>query len=101
MNTAVIRTGGKQYVVQKGDVLDVELLDVEPGKTVQLETLLLTDGKKTDVGTPVLDATVEAKVIEHGKDKKVRVAKHRRRKRSRKVYGHRQPFTTLEIIKIG
>jgi len=101
---AVIKTGGKQYKVKKGDKIKVEKLDEKEGKSIKLkDVLLIADekGKDVKIGTPnVSGATVEAKVLEHGKAKKVRVIKYKRKIRYRKEYGHRQPFTQLEITSI-
>lgn len=102
---AVIKTGGKQYTVKEGDKLRVEKLDLEEGKTVKFEEVLLVskeDGSDAKVGTPhVSGATVEAKVIEQGRAKKVRVEKFKAKSRYHRVYGHRQPYTAIEITKIS
>lgn len=101
---AVIKTGGKQYKVKEGDKIKVEKLDEKEGKSIKLKDVFLVadeKGKDVKVGTPtVKGATVEAKVLEHGKSKKVRVIKYKRKVRYRKEYGHRQPFTKLEITSI-
>ncbi len=99
---AVIETGGKQYTVSVGDVLLVEKLLEEEGKNVVFQRVLLTsDGSKTAIGTPFLDTSVEAKVLEHGRGKKIRVFKMKAKKRYQKTQGHRQSFTKVEITKIG
>ncbi len=100
---AVIRTGGKQYRVAEGDTVEVERLDAEPGKDIDLEeVLMITDGDVVDVGTPLLDgAKVTARVLENGRGAKIRVVKFKRRKSYRKQMGHRQNFTRLEITKIN
>ncbi len=99
---AVIRTGGKQYRVQVGDVLDIEKLDVEEGNKVTFaEVLLIEDNEHTLIGTPILDrAQVIAEVIENFKDKKVIVFKKKRRKQYRRMRGHRQLLTRVKIEKI-
>ncbi len=101
---AVIKTGGKQYKVKNGDKIKVEKMDEKEGKTIKLKDILLIaddKGKEVKVGTPtVKGATVEVKVLEHGKAKKVRVIKYKPKVRYRKEYGHRQPFTKLEILSI-
>jgi large subunit ribosomal protein L21 len=99
---AVIRTGGKQYRVQVGDVLDVEKLDVEEGKKVTFgEVLLIEDNGNTLIGTPTLDkAQVVGEVIENFKDKKVIVFKKKRRKQYRRMKGHRQLLTRVKIESI-
>ena len=96
---AVIETGGKQVRVEEGSVIYVEKLDVEAGKTYVFDKVIMA-GKK--VGTPyVNDATVEAKVEKHGKQKKIIVFHYLPKKRSHKKQGHRQPYTKLVITKIN
>jgi large subunit ribosomal protein L21 len=99
---AVIKTGGKQYKVTEGDLVKVEKLDAEEGKTVKIsDVLMLIDGDKTTVGTPnVKGATVSAKVNSHGRGPKVKIIKFHRRKHHRKQMGHRQAYTELSITKI-
>jgi large subunit ribosomal protein L21 len=99
---AVIRTGGKQYKVAKNDVLVVEKLSAEAGKTVQLDdVLMVVDGATAKVGSPTLaGASVTATVLEQAKGDKVIVFKKRRRKNSRRKNGHRQFETTLRIVDI-
>ncbi len=102
---AVIKTGGKQYKVQQGDVLQVEKLGLEKEKTITFEeVLLIEDGKKTLIGTPFVDkAKVHAVIIENFKDDKVIVFKKKRRKQYRRTRGHRQELTRVRIedITIG
>lgn len=100
---AVIVTGGKQYRVMQGEVLRVELLDVEAGANIVLDNvLMLGDGEKITVGTPKVEgAKVTATVRGHGRADKVRIVKFRRRKHHRKQMGHRQHFTELEITGIS
>ncbi|MFT5425490.1 MAG: large subunit ribosomal protein L21 [Gammaproteobacteria bacterium] len=99
---AVIKTGGKQYKVQAGDLVKVEKLDAEEGKTIKIsEVLMVIDGEQTTVGTPhVKGATVSAKVNSHGRGPKVKIVKFRRRKHHRKQMGHRQAYTELSIVDI-
>jgi large subunit ribosomal protein L21 len=99
---AVIVTGGKQYRVMKGEFLRVELLDVEPGSTVDFDqVLMLGDGENITIGTPVVSgASVTASVRGHGRHDKVRIVKFRRRKHHRKQMGHRQHYTEIEITGI-
>ncbi|MDD5470010.1 MAG: 50S ribosomal protein L21 [Candidatus Peribacteraceae bacterium] len=100
---AIVDIAGFQEKVSEGDALAVPLLDAEVGKTVTFENVLLVAKSDDDViiGTPtVAGASVEAKVIAHGKGDKIRVFKMRRRKRYRRVHGHRQDFTDIEITKI-
>lgn len=99
---AVIKTGGKQYTVHENDVLWVEKLDVEPGTSVDLsEILMIGDGKKVTVGTPlVTGAKVKAVVLEQMRDRKVIIFKKKRRHNYRRKKGHRQSLTVLKIEKI-
>jgi len=99
---AIIETGGKQYRVQEGDVIFVEKIDAEEGGIVDLSKVLLVskDGE-TKIGKPYVDgAKVEAKVLAHGKARKVVVFKYKPKKNYRKKQGHRQPYTKLQIEKI-
>jgi large subunit ribosomal protein L21 len=100
---AVVKIGGHQALVSAGEILQVDKLDLEIGKKVKLETLLISedDGSKFQLGAPVLDIAIEAKVLEHGRDKKIRVFKMKPRKRYRRTLGHRQDFTVIEIGAIG
>ena len=99
---AVIKTGGKQFRVQVGDILDVEKLDLEEGKKVTFDNvLLIEDDKNTFIGTPVVEkAQVVGEVLENFKDKKILVFKKKRRKQYRKTTGHRQLLTRVKIEKI-
>ena len=100
---AIIWTGGKQYRVQEGDVINIEKLNGQPGDMVTFEEVLAVgseDGIK--IGTPVLQgAKVDAKVLGHGKGKKIIVYKYKAKKGYRRKQGHRQPFTRVEISKIN
>lgn len=100
---AVIKTGGKQYKVQEGDIIRVEKLDVEEGSVVQFNDVLAVsndDGLK--VGAPFVDgAVVEANVVSQGKAKKIIVFKYKAKKDYRKKQGHRQPYTQVQITKIN
>lgn len=99
---AVIKTGGKQYRVQVGDILNVEKLDLGEGKKVTFDdVLLIEDDKNVLIGTPVVaKAQVVGEVVENLKDKKVLVFKKKRRKQYRKMTGHRQMLTRVKIEKI-
>lgn len=99
---AVIKTGGKQYIVSPGEKLKIEKLDASEGKNFVFdEVLLVDDGKKTEIGTPyVKDAKVEAKILSQGRAKKVIVFKYHSKTRYRKKKGHRQPYTEVMIEKI-
>ena len=100
---AVIQTGGKQYRVAQGDKLRVERLQAAEGEQLDLpEVLLVSDGDDIKVGTPRVDgASVQAKVLGHGRGKKIEVIKFRRRKHHQKRTGHRQDYTELEITGIS
>lgn len=99
---AVIKTGGKQYLVSAGQKLKVEKLDVKEGGEFTFDkVLLIADGKKIEIGSPLVKgARVEAKVLRHGREKKVIVFRYHPKTRYRKKKGHRQPFTEVEIVKI-
>ena len=99
---AIIETGGKQYKVALGQVIDVERLDVDEGNTVELDKVLfIADGDKVTVGTPTIDgAKVIATSQGEGKGKKIIVFKYKPKVRYRKKTGHRQLYTRLAIDKI-
>ena len=99
---AVIKTGGKQYVVKEGDLLDVEKLGLEAGRKILFEhVLLIDDGANTQIGTPLIpNAVVKADVVEAFKDDKILVFKKKRRKQFRRTRGHRQQLTKVKIEKI-
>ena len=96
---AIIETGGKQYNVQVGDVIYVEKLDIEEGKKVVFDKVLMANGV---IGNPyVKGASVEGKVVKNGKGKKINIFTYKPNKTStRKRQGHRQPYTKVEITKI-
>jgi large subunit ribosomal protein L21 len=101
MARAVIRTGGKQFVVTEGETLRVPSLATEPGGAVELEALVAI-GEEANVGTPaVAGVKVSATVVAHGRGAKVIVFKKKRRKHYKRKQGHRQGFTTLRIDSIG
>ena len=102
---AVIKTGGKQYLVSPGDKIKVEALDIEEGKNATFEEVLLCDkdgeGKAVKIGMPtVKGATVTAKVLRHGKGEKLVIFKYKPKKRYKRKIGHRQTFTEVEILEI-
>ena len=96
---AIIRTGGKQYRVQQGDVVRVERLPGEVGASVTLGDVLLVggDGEPKVGGPRVEGASVVGTVVELGRDAKVRVFKYKKRKHYRRTRGHRQSFTAVRI----
>ena len=98
---AIVKTGGKQYRVSEGDVIDVEKLAAEAGDEVELPVLLLSDGRTTEVSPEKLEGkTVTAKVLDHHKDKKKIVYKFHKRKRYHRLKGHRQQLCAVEIVRL-
>ena len=99
---AIIETGGKQYKVQEGDVVFIERLASEEGSTVKFDKVIAVSGENgINVGTPVVEgACVDAKVLSHGKDKKIIVFKYKPKKGYSRKQGHRQPYTKVQIDKI-
>ena len=99
---AVIEACGKQYKVTKGDVVFFEKLDVEEGKKVTFDkVVLLSDDGKVEVGAPyVKGIKVEGKVVAHGKGKKIIDFKYKAKKNYKRKQGHRQPYTKVEITAI-
>jgi large subunit ribosomal protein L21 len=102
MSFAIIQTGGKQYKVSASEILKIERLSGQEGKTVEFKNVLfLNDDKTTEIGNPNIEgAKVEATVLKNTKNKTILVFKKRRRKNSRKKYGHRQPISLIRITKI-
>jgi len=99
---AIIESCGRQYKVSEGDVVFFEKLEVEEGKKITFDNVVLvSDDKKVEVGSPyVKGVKVEGKVVAHGKHKKVLVYKYKAKKNYRRTQGHRQPYTKIEITKI-
>ena len=98
---AVIKTGGKQVRVIEGQEIYVEKLDVEADDTYEFSEVLMVGGEKPVIGTPVVEgAKVVAKVLKHGRGKKIIVFKYKVRKKCRRKQGHRQSYTKLVIEKI-
>jgi len=102
MSFAVIQTGGKQYKVSASEILKIERLENSEGKTVEFKNVLfLNDDKSTEIGNPnIKGAKVEATILKNTRNKTILVFKKRRRKNSRKKYGHRQPVSLIRITKI-
>ena len=99
---AIIATGGKQYRVSEGDVLYIEKIDAEVGSTVSFDVLLVEDNGDVKVGTPVVEGVkVEGKVEAQTRGEKIIVFKYKAKKNYRRKQGHRQPYTKVEITKIG
>lgn len=100
---AIIKTGGKQYVVEEGKWFLTEKIEQDEGSKIEFEPLLVSDdeGKSTKVGTPTVSgANVTGKILEHGRAKKISVMKYKRKVNYRKNVGHRQPYTKILIEKI-
>src|SRR5213082_1189980 len=103
MTYAIIQTGGRQDRVAEGDTVDVDLLDVDAGKTATFgEVLIFADGKNVTHGDPLISgAKVTAEVVEQRKDKKVIAFKYRRRKGYHRTVGHRRKLTRVKIKSIA
>ena len=99
---AVIKTGGKQYAVKAGQILKVEKLDGKKGDSISFDNVLaVTDSSNHTIGNPLIKgASVEAKILDQIRDKKIIVFKKRRRKNSKSTQGHRQYLTVLQIESI-
>lgn len=100
---AVLKSGGKQYRVEKGQKIKLEKLSSDVGAVVKFdEILMIADGETVSVGSPLLsNANVEGKVLSHGRHKKIKIIKFKRRKQYMKKQGHRQYFTEVEVTNIG
>lgn len=98
---AVIKTGGKQYIVEEGDVVKIEKIAGKEGEKVSFdEVLFVDDGSKAALGTPTVKAAVSGEVLEQGRAQKVTVIRYRAKSRYFKKNGHRQPFTKVKITGI-
>ena len=98
---AIVQTGGKQYKVSQGDIINVEKLDAKVGDKINLDVMMLVDGDKVTNGNPLVKtAEVIAEVLEQGKEDKIVVFKYKAKKNYRRKQGHRQPFTALKIVSV-
>ena len=98
---AIIKTGGKQYLVSPGDKIKIEKIEKKEGESITFdEVLLLQDNKTLEIGEPLVKVEVVGKVLEQGKGKKVIAFKYTASKRTQVKKGHRQKFTLVEIEKI-
>ena len=99
---AIFESGGKQYIVSKGDKVQVEKLEVEEGKSVIFDKVLFTStGSDAVVGKPFISgASVQGKVLKQGRGKKIHVLKYKNKSKYRRKIGARQHFTEVEIIKV-
>lgn len=102
MDLAVIKTGGKQYLVSPGNKIKIEKIQGKEGKEVKFpDVLLMVKNKKTEIGNPLVkDIVVMGKILKQGRDKKVVIFKYKPKKRYKKKRGHRQPHTQVEITEI-
>ena len=102
MSFAIFKTGGKQYKVQASEILKIEKLELSKDNKIEFnEILAYGDKKNVELGSPLIKgAKIEAELIKNSKERTVLVFKKRRRKNSKKKYGHRQPFTLIRINKI-
>jgi large subunit ribosomal protein L21 len=103
MNTlAVIKSGGKQYIVKSGDVITVDKIDGDVGSKVELVKLanISTDGSAVELGTPQMKSSVSAEIVESGKGTKIRVAKFKAKVRYRRVTGFRPMLSKLKILSV-
>ena len=102
MSFAIFKTGGKQYKVRASEILKIEKLRNLEGKKIEFNEILAYGNKENiELGSPIIKgAKVEAELLKNSKEKTILVFKKRRRKNSRKKYGHRQPFTLIKINKI-
>lgn len=99
---AIIATGGKQYRVSEGDVIYIEKIDAQVGSTVSFDVLLMGNDGDVKIGTPVVEGVkVEGKVVGQIRGEKIVVYKYKSKKNYRRKQGHRQPYTKVEITKIG
>ena len=99
---AIIATGGKQYRVSEGDKIYIEKIDAEVDSTVSFDALLVENEGDVKVGTPVVEGVkVEGKVVAQTRGEKIIVFKYKAKKNYRRKQGHRQPYTKVEITKIG
>ena len=102
MSFAIIRSGGKQFTVEKGATVRVPSLEGKVGESVELDVLATGEGSETKIGAPLLEgAKVSATVVDHGRAAKIVVFKKKRRKHYKRTKGHRQGYTTLKIDSIG
>lgn len=99
---AIIATGGKQYRVSEGDVIYIEKVDAQVDSTVSFDALLVGENGDVKIGTPVVEGVkVEGKVVGQICGEKIIVFKYKSKKNYRRKQGHRQPYTKVEITKIG
>lgn len=101
MKLAVIKTGGKQYLVKEGDRVKLEKISANEGDNFDFDNILLVADKEVNIGVPLVDGVkVTAKVLKQGRGKKIIVFHYHSKTRYKKKAGHRQPFTEVEILEI-
>lgn len=99
---AIIATGGKQYRVSEGDVIYIEKIDAQVDSTVAFDVLLVGNDGEVKIGTPVVEGVkAEGKIVGQVRGEKIVVFKYKSKKNYRRKQGHRQPYTKVEITKIG
>lgn len=99
---AVIATGGKQYRVSEGDVIYIEKIDAQVDSTVSFDVLLVGNDADVKIGTPIVEGVkTEGKIVGQVRGEKIIVYKYKSKKNYRRKQGHRQPYTKVEITKIG
>lgn len=100
---AIIQFSGRQLKVNQGQKITLDRLNQEEGKEFQVkEVLMIGDEKNQEIGTPLVEkASVTFKLLNHGRSKKLRVGKFKAKSKYRRVYGHRQPQSTVEVLKIN
>jgi large subunit ribosomal protein L21 len=99
---AVFQSGSKQYRAFEGQKVRIDKLDIDPGKVIEInKVMMVSNGQEIKIGSPSIPSCkVRAEVLNHGRDKKIKIIKFRRRKHSRKQQGHRQWFTEVKITSI-
>ncbi len=101
MTYAVIKQGGKQYLVKEGDKIRVEKINALEGEEILFDKVLLVSGKDVKIGMPFLEnVKVSARILKNGRAKKIIIFHYHSKTRYKKKAGHRQPFTEIEILKI-
>ena len=101
MSYAIVRTGGKQFRVEPGEILQVPSIGKNQSEQIELEALLVADGDSVKTGADIGGAKVTATVLDHGRGEKIIVFKFKRRKQYKRTKGHRQGFTKIKIDSIG
>ena len=101
MSYGIVRTGGKQFRVAPGEILQVPSIGKNQSEQIELEALLIADDNSVKTGADIGGTTVKATVLDHGRDEKIIVFKFKRRKQYKRTKGHRQDFTKIKIDSIG